>query len=56
MAIPVLKIFSISRYCEKARWALDYCKVDYGRRNNNLTSSALMSAQSSFIMRFFCRK
>lgn len=29
MTIPILKIFAISHYCEKARWALDYCKVDY---------------------------
>jgi len=29
MTIPVLKIFAISHYCEKARWALDYSKVEY---------------------------
>jgi len=29
IAIPALKIFAISHYCEKARWALDYCKLEY---------------------------
>lgn len=29
MSLPVLHIFSISHYCEKARWALDYLGVDY---------------------------
>jgi len=26
---PVLYIFAISHYCEKARWALDYLGIDY---------------------------
>ena len=26
---PVLYIFAISHYCEKARWALDYLDIDY---------------------------
>jgi glutathione S-transferase len=29
MATPVLYIFAISHYCEKARWALDYLDIDY---------------------------
>lgn len=29
MNVPVLYIFAISHYCEKARWALDYLGVDY---------------------------
>ncbi len=29
MPVPVLYIFSISHYCEKARWALDYLGVEY---------------------------
>ncbi len=28
-AKPVLYIFAISHYCEKARWALDYLGIDY---------------------------
>ncbi len=26
---PVLYVFAISHFCEKARWALDYCNLDY---------------------------
>lgn len=26
---PILHIFAISHYCEKARWAMDYCGVQY---------------------------
>jgi glutathione S-transferase len=26
---PVLYVFAISHYCEKARWALDYLDIDY---------------------------
>jgi len=29
MQKPILYVFLISHYCEKARWALDYCGVDY---------------------------
>jgi len=29
MITPVLHVFAISHYCEKARWALDYLGVDY---------------------------
>jgi glutathione S-transferase len=29
MITPVLYVFAISHYCEKARWALDYLGVDY---------------------------
>ena len=29
MSDPVLYIFSISHYCEKARWAMDYLGVAY---------------------------
>jgi len=29
---PVLYIFAISHYCEKARWALDYLGIDYQLR------------------------
>ena len=29
MSKPILYVFLISHYCEKARWALDYCGVDY---------------------------
>lgn len=29
MSKPVLHIFAISHYCEKARWALDYLAIDY---------------------------
>lgn len=29
MSKPVLYIFAISHYCEKARWALDYLGIDY---------------------------
>jgi glutathione S-transferase len=32
MSKPVLNIFRISHYCEKARWALDYLNVDYELR------------------------
>ena len=27
--LPVLYHFAISHYCEKARWALDYFKIEY---------------------------
>lgn len=29
MSTPMLYIFAISHYCEKARWALDYLNIDY---------------------------
>jgi len=29
MTTPVLNIFAISHYCEKARWALDYLNIEY---------------------------
>ena len=29
MKTPVLYVFAISHYCEKARWALDYLNIDY---------------------------
>lgn len=29
MKKPILHVFLISHYCEKARWALDLCGVDY---------------------------
>jgi len=29
METPVLYVFAISHYCEKARWALDYLNIDY---------------------------
>jgi glutathione S-transferase len=29
MTTPVLYVFAISHYCEKARWALDYLGIDY---------------------------
>jgi len=29
MITPVLYVFAISHYCEKARWALDYHGIDY---------------------------
>ncbi len=29
---PVLYVFAISHYCEKARWALDYLGIDYDLR------------------------
>jgi glutathione S-transferase len=29
MTTPVLYVFAISHYCEKARWALDYLNIDY---------------------------
>ena len=32
MSKPVLNIFRISHYCEKARWALDYLDIDYELR------------------------
>jgi glutathione S-transferase len=31
--IPVLYVFAISHYCEKARWALDYLGIDYELRH-----------------------
>lgn len=27
--MPTLYMFAISHFCEKARWALDYCGIDY---------------------------
>ncbi len=33
MKKPVLYVFNISHYCEKARWALDYYGVDYQLRH-----------------------
>jgi glutathione S-transferase len=30
---PILYVFAISHYCEKARWALDYLGVDYALRH-----------------------
>lgn len=33
MTKPVLYIFAISHYCEKARWALDYLEIDYALRH-----------------------
>lgn len=32
MTAPTLYVFSISHYCEKARWALDYRGIDYELR------------------------
>ena len=32
MSKPVLYVFAISHYCEKARWALDYLNIDYDIR------------------------
>ena len=32
MNTPTLYVFSISHYCEKARWALDYRGIDYELR------------------------
>lgn len=29
MSKPILHVFLISHYCEKARWALDLCEIDY---------------------------
>ena len=29
MVVPVLITMSISNFCEKARWALDYCQIQY---------------------------
>ena len=29
MKKPILYVFAISHYCEKARWALDYLDIDY---------------------------
>jgi glutathione S-transferase len=29
LAKPILYVFTISHYCEKARWALDACGIDY---------------------------
>jgi len=29
MQSPILHVFLISHYCEKARWALDLCGIDY---------------------------
>lgn len=29
MTKPILHVFSISHYCEKAKWALDYLGIDY---------------------------
>ncbi|MDT8990430.1 glutathione S-transferase N-terminal domain-containing protein [Curvibacter sp. APW13] len=33
MQAPVLYVFTISHYCEKARWALDACGLDYTLRH-----------------------
>ena len=33
MSDPILHIFAISHYCEKARWALDHCGVAYRLRH-----------------------
>lgn len=33
MTKPLLYIFAISHYCEKARWALDYLEIDYELRH-----------------------
>lgn len=33
MSRPVLYVFAISHYCEKARWALDFLGVDYELRH-----------------------
>ena len=32
VSTPVLYVFAISHYCEKARWALDYLGIDYQLR------------------------
>lgn len=32
MSEPTLYVFAISHYCEKARWALEYCGVDFKLR------------------------
>jgi glutathione S-transferase len=29
MNVPTLYVFAISHYCEKARWALDYLRINY---------------------------
>lgn len=31
--LPVLYVFAISHYCEKARWALDFLDIDYTLRH-----------------------
>lgn len=33
MSKPVLYVFAISHYCEKARWALDFLDVEYSLRH-----------------------
>jgi glutathione S-transferase len=33
LSLPVLYVFAISHYCEKARWALDFLGVEYELRN-----------------------
>ena len=33
MTTPVLYVFAISHYCEKARWTLDYLGLDYTLRH-----------------------
>jgi glutathione S-transferase len=33
MSLPVLYVFAISHYCEKARWALDFLGVEYELRH-----------------------
>jgi glutathione S-transferase len=33
MSLPVLYVFAISHYCEKARWALDHLGVEYELRH-----------------------
>lgn len=33
MITPVLYVFAISHYCEKARWALDFVGIDYRLRH-----------------------
>jgi glutathione S-transferase len=33
MTLPILYVFNISHYCEKARWALEACGIDFELRH-----------------------
>ena len=45
MSRPVLHVFHISHYCEKARWALEACGIDFELRQLMVGSHRRIAAQ-----------
>lgn len=45
MQAPVLYVFTISHYCEKARWALDACTIPYQARHTMIGTHRRIAKQ-----------